>query len=93
MLHQALICLSCNNLSASLLGTISPPHNTRSQLSVGSWMSGGGGVNWWNHIQEYGGGEWREQDESRTAGDEQLQIRSLLKGTKIRIQRDFIFIP
>lgn len=42
MLHQALICLSCNNLSASLLGTISPPHNTRSQLSVGSWMSGGG---------------------------------------------------
>lgn len=43
MLHQALICLSCNNLSASLLGTISLPHNTRSQLSVGSWMSVGGG--------------------------------------------------
>lgn len=44
MLHRTSICLSCNNLSAPLLATIRPPHNTQSQLTVG-WLEerrGGG---------------------------------------------------
>lgn len=67
MLHQALICLSCNNLSASLLGTISPPHNTWSQLSVGSWMSGGegliGGITFKSTEGESGGNKTRAEQQ------------------------------